>query len=137
MAMIAEVRLIFSTRANGNRKNSNSHVNGRPNTTRRWNSSERTRSGRGAGKKDRFMGSVPEQDGAGGFPGDIHPVAPGGPLASAFHVGHGGLYPFPAGQFHIVGGNVPQIRDVIDDATTPVGVAFWFVGGQVDFLRAQ
>src|SRR5690554_8218703 len=98
MAITAEVRLIFSTNANGSRKNSSSQANGTPNTTRRWNTTARTRSARGVARSFLVMASVPEQDRAGGFPGYIDPVTPGGPLTPAFHVGHGGLYPLKIGR---------------------------------------
>src|SRR5690554_7356471 len=59
------------------------------------------------------MASVPEQDRAGGFPGHIHPVTPGGPLTPAFHVGHGGLYPLTTGQLHVVRRDVAKIGNVV------------------------
>src|SRR5690554_7348861 len=137
MAITAEVRLIFSTNANGSRKNSISQAKGTPNTTRRWNTIARTRSARGVARSFLVMASVPEQDRAGGFPGYIDPVTPGGPLTPAFHVGHGGLYPLATGQLHVVGRDVAQVGDVVHRAATPVGVAFGFLCGQVDLLRAQ
>src|SRR5690554_2189365 len=137
MAITAEVRLIFNTSANGSRKNSSSQANGTPNTTRRWNSTARTRSTTGAGNSFRFIASVPEQDGAGGFPGHIDPVAPGGPLTTAFHVGHGGLNPLATGQFHVVRRDVTQVGNVVYGTAAPVGVTLWFLRGQVDLLRAQ
>src|SRR5690554_138712 len=137
MAITAEVRLIFSTSANGSRKNSSSHAKGTPNTTRRWNTTARTRSAKGVARSFLVMASVPEQDGTGSFPGHEHPVTPGGPLAPAFHVGHGGLYPFATGQLHVIRRDIAQVGDVVHRAAAPVGVAFGFLCGQIDLLRAQ
>src|SRR6056297_3392226 len=137
MAITAEVRLIFNTSAKGKRKNSSSHRNGIPNTTRRWNSSERTRAVSRAGNSFRFMASVPEQDRAGGFPGYEYPVAPGWPLTAAFHVRHGGLNALAACQLHVVGRDVAQVGDVVYRTAAPVMLAFRFVRGEVDLLRTQ
>src|SRR6056297_899315 len=137
MAITAEVRLIFNTSAKGRRKNSSSHRNGIPNTTRRWNSSERTRAVSRAGNSFRFMASVPEQDGAGGFPGYEYPIAPGWPLTAAFHVRHGCLNAFAAGQFHVVRRDVTQVGNIVHRTAAPVVLAVRFVRGEVDLLRTQ
>src|SRR5690554_7750394 len=120
MAITADVRLIFRISANGSRKNSNSHANGMPNSTRRWNSNVRTRAVKGAGIGFLFMALIPKQDGAGGFPGNEHRVAPGWPFTAAFHVRHGGLHTLAAGQLHVIGGDVAQVRDVLHRALAPV-----------------
>src|SRR5690554_4835592 len=137
MAITAEVWLIFSTSANGSRKNSSSQAKGTPNTTRRWNTTARTRSAKGVARSFFVMASVPEQDRTGSFPGHEHLITPGGPLAPALHVGHGGLNPLTTGQLHVVRRDVTQVGDVVYCAAAPVGVALGLLGGQVDLLRAQ
>src|SRR5690606_16387301 len=55
-------RLIFSTSANGSRKNSSSQAKGTPNTTRRWNTTARTRSAKGVINFPGTSDKVPDVD---------------------------------------------------------------------------